>query len=334
MTPSLTGATLDRILGRLTTAPIAARRALRDWCETDPEGFTRLAIERLAGSPHTRTSLALASLLAQGERYLDYLADPAKLSPPDAVNVARLMTSRDKRFYIKLNAFTSDFLPDDRITRILQIAEGLGAAGLMVPWMRRMTQHPDEYIRQKAVMIMCQAGTNPLLVERQLKSPDARVRANAVESLWTVHTPAARSLLEHASHDPHHRVAINALVGLFRRGESSALGRIIYQARNPSPAFRVAAAWALGLTARPEAWPALKALEADPVPRVRESASRAIAKVPEPPADRPIETPAKSRAELPPELHTETLSPPETETVDALVETSDGPGGPQFRLIR
>ena len=317
--PSLTGITLDRILGQLATAPIAARRALRNWSETDPEGFTRLAIERLARSPDVRASVALSSLLSLEERYLHYLTDAAKLSPSDAVNVAKLMASRDKRFYVKLCAFTGDSVPGDRIARILQMAEALGAAGLMVPWLRRMTQHPDQYIRQKAVMIMCQAGTNPLLVERQLKSPDARVRANAVESLWTVHTPAARGLLEHASHDPHHRVAVNALLGLFLQDESSALTRIIEQSRNPSPAFRVAAAWALGVTARRESWPALKALESDPVPRVRESASRAIAKVPEPAADRPIEASAKSRVALPAEPQ---------------VETAESMDAPRFRLIR
>jgi len=317
-TPSLTGVTLDRILCRLAAAPVGTRRALRDWFETDPEGFTRLVVERLARSPHMRTSAALASLLGQGEQYLDHLTDPAKLSPPDAVSVAKLMANRDKRFYIKLSAFTGDSLPDDRIARILQIAEALGSASLMVPWMRRMTQHPDEYIRQKAVMIMCQAGANPLLVERQLKSADARVRANAVESLWTVHTSAARSLLEHAAHDPHHRVAVNALVGLFLQGESSALVRIIDQTRSPSPAFRIAAAWALGLTARPEAWPALKALETDPVLRVRDSARRAIEKVPEPRADH----------------HVKPQPLAETEAAVAPSRDAEGTDAPRFRLIR
>ena len=334
--PSLTGITLDRILGRLDTTPIAARRALRDWCETDPEGFTRLAIKRIAGSPHTRASVALASLLSLEERYLDYLTDTEKLSSPAAVSVAKLMASRDKRFYIKLSAFTSDSLPDDRITRILQIVESLGAASLMVPWMRRMTQHPDEYIRQKTVMIMCQAGSNPLLVERQLKSADARVRANAVESLWTVNTPTARGLLEHASHDPNHRAAVNALLGLFLQGETSALARIVELTRNPSPAFRVAAAWALGVTASREAWPALKALESDPVPRVRESASRAIAKVPAPlPSDRPIEASAGHSPERPVEPPAPTSAPAETVAAVTSDETSDGGlNVPHFELIR
>ena len=281
-TSRLTGPTLDRILGQLDSAPLATRRVLRDWLEADPDGFTRLAIERMARSPHLHSSVALASLVGQEERYLDYLTDPQKLSSPEALGVAKLMASGDKRFYIKLSAFTSESLPDDRIARILQIAEALGSAGLMGPWMRRMTQHSDEYIRQKAVMVMCQAGTSPMMVERQLKSPDARVRANAVEGLWTMHNSAARSLLEHAARDPHHRVALNALVGLFLHGDASALTRIIEQTRNPSPAFRIAATWALGLTARPEARPALQALENDPVLRVRDSAKRAMAKVPGP----------------------------------------------------
>jgi HEAT repeat protein len=253
--------------------------------------FARHAVRKLGRDPDGPASEALAAQLSREELYLRYLTDPAELTQREAVNAARLLAARDKRFYVKLTDFAADSLPDDRVTRVLQIAEALGAAGLMVPWLRRMTRHADAYIRQKAVMIMCQTGSNPLLVERQLHSEDARIRANAVESLWSVATPAARALLEYATGDPHHRVAINALVGLFLQGDAGAIERMASQARHSSPAFRIAAAWGLGLTGKPEAWPALNALRDDPVPRVRETALRSLEKIPPPAAapDRPQE---------------------------------------------
>jgi len=274
---------LARIVARFAGEPQTSRYSLRAWREEDPAEFARLAVRQLGRNPDGPVSRTLSLLLSGDEIYLRYLTDADGLTREEAVNAARLMASRDKRFYVKLADFAGDSLPDDRVTRVLQIAEALGAAGLMVPWLRRMTQHPDGHIRQKAVMIMCQAGSNPLLVERQLRSTDARVRANAVESLWSVATPTARMLLEHAVRDPHHRVATNALVGLFLHGDASAIERLSNLTRHTSPAFRIAAAWALGLTGKPEAWPALNALRDDPVPHVRESALRALEKVPEPP---------------------------------------------------
>ena len=258
--------------------------------------FTRHAVRQLGRDPNGPASEALAALLSRDELYLRYLTDPAELTREQAVNAARLLASHDKRFYSKLTDFAGDSLPDDCVTRVLQIVQALGAASLIVPWLRRMTRHADGYIRQKAVMIMCQAGGNPLLVERQLHSVDARVRANAVESLWSVNTPAARALLELATQDPHHRVATNALVGLFLQGDADAIERMNSQARHSSPAFRTAAAWALGLTGRPEAWPALNALRDDPIPRVRESALRALEKMPEP--ERPQEV-APDQSDVP-----------------------------------
>ena len=274
---------LTRLAGRFGTEPEAVRHTLRDWLEENPPGFTLIALRHLAQDPKSPLVSVLSTLLSRDELYLFYLTDPGEFTHKDAASVARLLAKRDKRFYVKLTDFAGDDLTDDRVTRILQIAETLGAAGLMVPWLRRMTRHEDPFIRQRAVMIMCQAGNNPLLVERQLQSTDARVRANAVESLWAVSTPAAHALLEYATQDSHHRVALNALVGLFMQGDANAIERIGGHTRSSSPAFRIAAAWALGLTGKAEAWPALNALLSDPIEQVRESAVRALEKVPKPP---------------------------------------------------
>ncbi len=310
---------LASLTARFSTAPEPTRFALREMRDEDPLSFARLAILQLGLEPNGPASAVLALLLSRDELYLRFLADPAELTNQQAANAARVMASRDKRFYVKLTDYADDSLSSDGLSRVMQIAEALGAAGLLVPWLRRMTRHPDKYIRQKAVMIMCQAGSNPLLVERQLQSADPRVRANAVESLWTVNTPSARSLLEFATQDPHHRVALNALVGLFMQGETSAFERINALTGHHSPAFRIAAAWALGLTGKAEAWPALTALRDDPEELVRESALRALEKVPEPPTA-PENVLERSREPAPAPIEPEQAERPAYKT-------------PQFRLV-
>jgi HEAT repeat protein len=130
--------------------------------------------------------------------------------------------------------------------------------------------------------------------------------------------------LEFATQDPHHRVAINALVGLFQQGDASAIERLSNHARHGSPAFRIAAAWALGLTGKPEAWPALNALRDDPVPHVRESALRALEKVPAPQHSQEAQ-PGDPQVP-PPERPQETADQPDDEAAASLLS-------PQFRLV-
>lgn len=52
----------------------------------------------------------------------------------------------------------------------------------------------------------------------RLGESDPRVRANAIESLWGVDSPEARTLLSFATNDANNRVVGNALLGLYHLG--------------------------------------------------------------------------------------------------------------------
>jgi hypothetical protein len=81
-----------------------------------------------------------------------------------------------------------------------------------------------------------------------LDDPDPRVRANAVESIWNTPGTFPLQFFHKAARDPHHRVAANALVGLYLAGEVSALGSLIGMTGSPNPLFQAAAVWAMGRT--------------------------------------------------------------------------------------
>ena len=59
----------------------------------------------------------------------------------------------------------------------------------------------------------------------RLSESDPRVRANAIESMWGVDTPEARTLLNFAVSDANNRVAGNALLGSVPPGRSLRAGR-------------------------------------------------------------------------------------------------------------
>lgn len=103
----------------------------------------------------------------------------------------------------------------------------------------------DPRIRSKVARMVGRYSQFQSFVAQRLQESDPRVRANAVESLWKVDTVAARKFLDAASSDSHHRVRINALVGLYLLGNPVSVRLLAKQAKDSSSAFRRAAAWAM-----------------------------------------------------------------------------------------
>jgi hypothetical protein len=64
--------------------------------------------------------------------------------------------------------------------------------------------------------------------------------------MWDVDTAEAPALLWKAARDPHHRVAANASLGLYRLGEPGGIKRLIEMSHRDSAEFRAAAVWAMG----------------------------------------------------------------------------------------
>jgi hypothetical protein len=84
-----------------------------------------------------------------------------------------------------------------------------------------------------------------------LNEPDARVRANSVSAFWGQRDRESIQLFRQASLDPNHRVAANALKGLYQAGEISAVRGILKLVRDPDPTRQLAGVWILGETADP-----------------------------------------------------------------------------------
>lgn len=84
--------------------------------------------------------------------------------------------------------------------------------------------------------------------EAWLEDGDSRVRANAVESLWGGSDEQAAAIFTRKLDDPHQRVAANAAVGLYLAGRSESVTALWKMSKHDDPAFRTAAAWAMGRT--------------------------------------------------------------------------------------
>jgi len=113
----------------------------------------------------------------------------------------------------------------------------------------------------------------------RLGESDPRVRANAIESLWGVDSPEARTLLNFAANDANNRVVGNALLGLYHLGESSVLADVVRLAGHESALFRSSAAWVMGEAGDPRFTEALRPMISDPDAKVRKRAFAALAQI-------------------------------------------------------
>jgi HEAT repeat protein len=86
-------------------------------------------------------------------------------------------------------------------------------------------------------------------------------------------------MLDRATKDPHHRVAVNGLYGLYVAQVTGTAERMIQVAHSPSAQHRAAIAWAMGKTKSDEFTPELEKLADDGDDCVRSSATRALAQV-------------------------------------------------------
>ncbi len=77
---------------------------------------------------------------------------------------------------------------------------------------------------------------------------DPRVRANAVEALWGSTSRMAKEVFREAARDENHRVAANALIGLYMQGDPASVAGLVEMIGRPDAASRAAAAWAMGRT--------------------------------------------------------------------------------------
>ena len=197
-----------------------------------------------------------------------------------AVHVLPLLNEIDNQFLIKFARCAASSRDPDAILRGLRLAPGLGDYSILIPWLRSLSQHADSRVRACAAKLLCQLRPNRGLIERHIHSTDARIRAGVMEALWS--PKAVRSdidvlnLLRSALADPHHRVVANALVGLYRLGDSDALHKMVSLSSNKEHLFRAATAWAMGAVRDRRAVPALRQLILDRSYTVRMRASDSL----------------------------------------------------------
>jgi hypothetical protein len=276
---------LELLVRNLDLDTARCKRVMRQYLEDQPDAFLKNAVRLLLKQPENHGTRYILGLLAERGLLLRVLCMPG-FTGEQALAMARAAIAAAPaaeavlaRGFAELleEAGTADDL--ENVTRLMEILVEVCDGARIFPSMVRLLRHPNPHLRSKAVLVLGRHSRSTQWVRHRLDDTDPRIRANALEALWNVDTPEAHELLHGLIHDANNRVAGNALLGLYRLGQTSAIAEIFAMAEHESPIFRATAAWVMGETGDPRFMESLAGLLTEPDATVRKRAFAALGQV-------------------------------------------------------
>jgi hypothetical protein len=287
----------------LCRPPTSRERALQDpvrqidpqWTRTgfpcslwqdlpSPDALFGAALSLIELPPESRSARALCKVLLASPEFLSYLSNPANFNREQLTLICRVLMRLDPQLDARLAfALSSDCCETNAaaVLHVLAVLDDVSPGGrLAMALARLLRKAATSPIASKAALMFGRRVSNPLWVERQMASKDARTRANVIEALWGVNSVEARKSLRAALQDPNQRVLGNALVGLHLLGDTDVAASLRAMAAHPDPRFRSTAAWAMGRTGDRSHIGLLRAALDDSDGAVLASAARALAAFP------------------------------------------------------
>ena len=258
---------IERFDALAASDPNEFRPFFRRLYNTFPEQAAEACLWYIASRGMDRPAQTMACWLGLDATYIRVLLDPDSLPLETALKATAVVRNMDLQFFAKFAKAAGELTSPAVILRALGLLQALGDYSALMSWLRSLSQNPDVRVRSRAAKLLCDLRPTKGLIDRQLQSSDARVRAGAVEGLEKAKNylplEEIHAMLVGASRDQNHRVVANALVGLYRIGDTSAIHSIIELCGHKMHLFRAAMAWAAGVLQDPRAIPAMRDLTRD-----------------------------------------------------------------------
>lgn len=243
-------------LHRFTQNAQAGRMALVSVFQSDPEGFFEncLPLLKQGFADRPGNSFLVAFLMAK-DLLVRPLVEPGLLTVEEAAEVLKVAKVADPAFDVTLLQKVSEMHSLTAFLRTLEVLMLGAPTSRLAAMLAQVMRDGDLYLKSKAALLLGRLHQKAGWVERQLSHSDARVRANAVESLWGERSADAQKVFREALKDEHQRTVGNALVGLYRAGDPAAIARSIEMAKVERGPFVVTALWAMGYLGDPRFLP-------------------------------------------------------------------------------
>lgn len=277
---------ISQVMDQARSTGPATLRLLRELVNENRAEFLKASPAVLRSMDDPQRLQMYISILASQDLLLPALLDTLTLTDEDAVRYAQVASRIDATLNVKLakelmeqrdgkSAGDSDL----SITRLMEIAANTVDLNSLMPILTQYSRHSSARVRSKATLLIGRVNRNPEWAKQHLADPDPRVRANTVESLWGIDSPAIRLLLREAARDRNNRVAGNAMLGLMRLGDTQAIPLIRDMALNGSETMQLTALWTIGESQDPRFIPLLGKMLRTANTRLRPRIFRALSQV-------------------------------------------------------
>jgi hypothetical protein len=321
--PGVVAEQIEAAIGEIETVPGTIRH-LRQLAAEHPEAFFRSAAKYLESAPESASARTLADILARQDGVFDHLLDSRLCSTLAAVAVFRRLLAVDPTLDFRLarmlpgrtESSSAKTLTGSHAARALDILDHTSPGQRLLSVVGHLPNSADPRISAKAALFVGRRVSNPAWLEKQLVREDARVRANAIESVWGAKSGTAIRILEECAADANNRVAGNALIGLYMAGCPDVNMRAIGMSLADDPGRRSAAAWVMGKIGSPDFVDCLTSLIRDADPKVRSTAVRSLAEIRRSETKRREIEAERAKAEPKPEIEPAAEPTPEQGTLN------------------
>jgi HEAT repeat protein len=249
---------LKGVLTNFASNPAVNGKTVRTFLEKSPRQFFALSLQLLKEGGLSQTGRTyLVGLLADRQVMVHALCRADTLSCEEAIELATHLQKTYPTIDSQLIRYAlegiTEHSPDEewaRLERALAVVAHLTASQRLIPTLMALLRDEDARLRSRAAPHVIRAIRNPAWLRELVKDDDPRVRSNAVETfLALTPMPEEMELIEQLVTDVHHRVASTAtMVVYFHADRARAEAVLDGFAKHHDPAFRAAAAWAMGLT--------------------------------------------------------------------------------------
>ncbi len=225
--------------------------------------------------------MLIVRLLQQAGMVQQFIESLLSLDREAAQNLARKLQNAERGLDLKIAPFLQS---EDHsvVMRSLELLEVIGDSKQLVPLLFALVSSDNARIQSKAASVIQKLDTENAFTRRLLQHPDARVRANTLQTIVERQSNQGLEYLQQGLTDPDHRVRTLAAVGLSRLGDPAGMQLLLKMLRHPDSIERKSAAWGLGACGNASAIPRLELMaRTDPDERARELAAQACRKISE-----------------------------------------------------
>jgi hypothetical protein len=277
---------LRALLNNFSLSPLRSGKHVRDLLLADYFGFRAAALVVLRESLDIRGLRYLITLLWTNDLLISILGD-VTLSRELSISISQTAIKVDTQLHIRLTRFLVAGMLEGRdveektANRLLEVLGAISEPHAIQGFLRQMLQHPNPRIRSKITLLVGSGGHGGRALRKLLSDPeeDPRVRANALEALWSSRDREILDLFCDMLSDPHNRVAGNAVLGLYLAGDPQSIAYVRKMAAHTETPFRQTAAWVMGKTEDPRFLPDAGRLLGQPHVNLRKTVFRSVSAI-------------------------------------------------------